>query len=331
MTFAFAVGWAETTVVFNETFDRCSGTGGNDDSWSGSVASSTLTADNTDWTFVSGYGADKCAKFGAGSVQGSATTPALTALDGNATLTFKAGAWKGDQPTLNLEISGGGSLSKSSVTMVNEQWTEYTIQITGGTATTKITFKGKQASKARFFLDEVKITQETGQTLSAPTISVSNGPFYTGDHAKVTLSHSDADASILYSLDGSDPSITYTAPLDITATTTVKAKAVKGELTSSVAEETITFGTGISTLAEYNNNNQVNTNATFKYNGNAVVTYYNTKQSGNNTNSYLWIKDDTGYALIYNSNAAFAQGTQLKPGWTGTKGTTAWNPSIPGC
>ncbi|MGN1247703.1 MAG: chitobiase/beta-hexosaminidase C-terminal domain-containing protein, partial [Paludibacteraceae bacterium] len=63
----FATTNGEATLCINETFTKTDGTGGNDGKWSGSIASSTLTADSTGWTFVSGGGANQCAKLGTGS------------------------------------------------------------------------------------------------------------------------------------------------------------------------------------------------------------------------------------------------------------------------
>ena len=56
-------------------------------------------------------------------------------------------------------MSGGGTLSHSTVTMSKTAWTEYTVTITGATASTKIKFEGQQASKGRFFLDEVRVVK----------------------------------------------------------------------------------------------------------------------------------------------------------------------------
>ena len=50
-------------------------------------------------------------------------------------------------------------MSQETVTMVNEAWTEYTIQISNATTGAKIKFEGAQASKARFFLDDIKIVK----------------------------------------------------------------------------------------------------------------------------------------------------------------------------
>lgn len=152
----FATAEGEVKEYFNETFDGTNGNGGNDDQWSGSIEFSDLITDNNDWDFVSDAGANKCAKIGTSKAQGSATTPALAGLTGDAVLTFRAGAWDGDATTLNLSISVG-KLSEESVTLADASFSTYTINITGATEESKITFKGKQASKARFFLDDVVV------------------------------------------------------------------------------------------------------------------------------------------------------------------------------
>lgn len=155
--------WGQTTTtIFEETFDKCSKTGGNDGTWSGiSGTTSDISADKTGWNFVTGYAASKCARFGTGSALGSATTPTLN-FTGDATLTFKAGAWnnKNEKTTLKLSISNG-TLSASTVTLEKGSFTEYTINITGVTANPTIKFEGYQASNSRFFLDDVVITQTT--------------------------------------------------------------------------------------------------------------------------------------------------------------------------
>ena len=148
-----AVPAAGETVVFEETFAKCTGTMG----WSGSVANGTFTADNTGWTVQNAYGANGAAKFGASSKLGTAQTPALN-FTGTATLTFKAGAWSGDSTNLKLSMTNG-TLSVSKVTLKNGDWTEYEVTITGATSGAKIMFEGNAASKGRFFLDDVKIVQ----------------------------------------------------------------------------------------------------------------------------------------------------------------------------
>ena len=146
------------TQIFYESFDTENGTGGNDDKWSGDIAKNSKV--NTTWTFENEGGAYQCIKLGSASKKGSATTPALTQLSGDATLSFKAAAWNGnsESTTLKLTISGGGTLTLTSVTLVKGAWTTYEVQITDGTPSSTITFAAANTSNNRFFLDEVKIT-----------------------------------------------------------------------------------------------------------------------------------------------------------------------------
>lgn len=201
----------ETTTIFSETFDKCNGTGGNDGQWSGDIAKVTFTSDNTGWTNTNGNGASKCTKYGTSKKLGKATTPQLN-FTGDATLTFRAGAWSGDAKTLNISITSG-TLSQATVTLADGAFTEYSISITGVTSNPKITFSGKQASKSRFFLDDVVVTQtttsggggettltdrdlsfgattsfdaEVGGTFSAPTLTgVTDGVTYTSTNEAV--------------------------------------------------------------------------------------------------------------------------------------------------
>lgn len=156
---AVTVEAAPTDVVyFYESFNTNNGTGGNDGSWGGSIASSTIAYDKTGWSAVSANGACKCAKFGAGNTKGSATTPEIDIKTATAKLQFKAGAWSGDAKTLNVSVvSGTATLSQSSVTLEGEAWTKYTLDLTEVSGKIKIKFEANVASKNRFFLDEVYV------------------------------------------------------------------------------------------------------------------------------------------------------------------------------
>ena len=171
--------WKKATVsgsgtqIFYESFDTEEGTGANDGDWGNDVGTKTLV--NTTWTFANGYGAYQCVKLGSSKNRGSATTPALTQLSGDATLSFKAAAWvnNNETTTLNLSISGGGTLTPNSVTMTKGAWTTYEVQIKEGTSSSKITFSAVNTANNRFFLDEVKITTTGGYNY---TTSPSCGP-----------------------------------------------------------------------------------------------------------------------------------------------------------
>ena len=145
------------STMLYESFDKCTGTGGNDRIWGGrSIGAGTPTYDNKGWTSTQGkvYASSACVRVGTSSVNGDITTPSFT-VNGKAVLSFKAGAWNtsGDGTTLNLSVSNG-TISPSSVTMKKGEWTDYNVTITAN-GNVKTTFK---ASKLRFFLDEVKVT-----------------------------------------------------------------------------------------------------------------------------------------------------------------------------
>lgn len=145
------------SALLHESFDECDGTGGNDGIWGGrSIGAGTPTYDNKGWTSTQGkvYASSACVRVGTSSVNGDITTPSFT-VNGKAVLSFKAGAWNtsGDGTTLNLSVSNG-TISPSSVTMKKGEWTDYNVTITAN-GNVKTTFK---ASKLRFFLDEVKVT-----------------------------------------------------------------------------------------------------------------------------------------------------------------------------
>ena len=177
-------GTDPVTGDFYESFDQCTGTGGNDGSWSGSIASADFIPDNEGWTVASdkSYGADQCAKFGVSPsnkkpVAGSATTPDIT-LNGTATLTFKAGAWDatGDGTVLNLSVEGG-TIDKSSVEMVKGAFTDYSATVTGN-GTIQINFA---TNKGRFFLDEVLLKASTTGIVTVNAVAAPQSGIYTLD------------------------------------------------------------------------------------------------------------------------------------------------------
>ncbi|MBQ9466256.1 MAG: chitobiase/beta-hexosaminidase C-terminal domain-containing protein [Muribaculaceae bacterium] len=189
-----------SNTIFEETWSGTSGTGGNDGNWSGSIASATLTADNSGWTVENAGGASACAKFGTSSKKGVATTPDIAVANNTVyKLTFKAAAW-GTNDATNLPISAtGGSLyleeactnSVSSVTMANSAWTTYTVYVKTSSTTLNITWQGNAASNSRFFLDEVKFETVAAK---AYTISVASG--ITNGTVEVSPTSSDGNENI---------------------------------------------------------------------------------------------------------------------------------------
>ena len=227
-----------SAALFYESFDGNDGTGGNDGAWSGNAGSGTAVYDNEGWTAENIYRANKCVKLGTGSKVGAAETPALAGLNGDATLTFKAGAWdsSSEATTLNVTVSGGGQLSQGSVELKKGEWTEYTLTILGGTPETKVKFEAAQAKNNRYFLDEVAIVATGTSTVVVAAPVISGDEEFEGQ-ATVTIT-AEQGAKVYYTTDGSEPteqSQEYTAPFDVTEATTVKAIAVKDGKASQVA------------------------------------------------------------------------------------------------
>ncbi len=159
-----------------------------------------------------------------------------------------------------------------------------------------------------------KKSGEVAPTLPTPVIS-GDSPF--SGSTTVTISCDDTEAEVRYTLDGTDPtaeSTLYQAPFTISETTTVKAKAFKGQAFSNVASKEFKKILSVATIAEYK---ELGDNTTFVFTGNVTVTYVN----GRN----LYIKDETGSALIYGNEdfTGFEQGQVLAANWTAT--TTLYN------
>lgn len=140
----------DENVVFNETFDKCSGTGGNDGKWSGNVASSGFKSDVEGWDGLKLYGGDKCARFGNGSTYGRAISPEITVKEGDI-LTFKAAPWGKDGNALAVKFADE---EITTLNMTEGQWNDFSLTMPfDGTAS--IVFEPEK----RFFLDEVKVTR----------------------------------------------------------------------------------------------------------------------------------------------------------------------------
>lgn len=232
------VTWTENKNVtfFYESFDSCDGTGGNDGKWSGPIASNTLSKENLDnpsWVFENEKSANKCAKLGAGDkAAGKATTPALGINTSTATLSFKAGAWNGssENTTIKITANNGGTVEPSTITLKKGEWTDYTCTISGATETTTLTFAASQASKNRFFLDEVMVyygnkpvvkhTQQISFSKTSIECYINDTftePILSGNKTSVTYSSSDKKVATVDAASGK-VTILSAGKTEITAT-----------------------------------------------------------------------------------------------------------------
>lgn len=158
--------------IFYESFDQCEGTGGNDGQWSGDIAKKTLQTDNAGWSSASANGGDRCAKFGSTKKVGTVTSPTIT-LTGTAKVTFKAAPFGSDGTS--LKVAYGGT-TVGTFTMKSEEWTEFSVDITGN-GSSQLTFTPTK----RFFLDEVRVVangSSTGINTIKPNAASTDGRIY---------------------------------------------------------------------------------------------------------------------------------------------------------
>ncbi len=153
-------------VFFNETFNNCTGKGGNDAKWGpgAQIGNGKLQADNNDennkWEGTAIYAANQCARIGSKDLESIALSP-LFWTEGKAYVSFLAAPFKGDSNILRVKIDnysfmgGGVEIMQQPIMefeLAQEQWTECRFAIFGD-GDIDICFMPEQ----RVFLDEVKV------------------------------------------------------------------------------------------------------------------------------------------------------------------------------
>ena len=147
------------TPILSEDFSGFSGNGTADigNSLDGHTAI-------TGWTGSKIYTASETAKVGASSGQGWLMTPAL---DASGTLTVVWSAYRygtSDKNTLLLGVSENGTDFDEETIPLEDEMTGYTNTFTVTGPTVYVRWKASGSSKARFYLDDVHITNPGGDT-----------------------------------------------------------------------------------------------------------------------------------------------------------------------
>jgi hypothetical protein len=165
--------------------------------------------------------------------------------DGVKTVNFKAKNKSGLNLIVSYSTDGGTTwLGEENFTLsTSAKSLSYTVGAGNGLNNVRIKFAVNSAStgtnKARMYIDDVQFMGSTGPVtpqVETPIFTPVEGTTFTTD-LEVSLSCATADAAIYYTLDGSEPTASatlYDAPFTLSATTTVKAIAIKTDFLNSV-------------------------------------------------------------------------------------------------
>ena len=184
-----------------------------------------------------------------------------------------------------------------SITYQSNESSTQTLTITGD-----YEYIGIRSNSGYIDMDKIEITWEgeaPAVSVARPVIDVDNNDPYEGDVVTATITCETKGATIMYKL-GEGAETTYTEPFTVTENTTISAWAIAGDAESAVVTKDIHFKKSV---ADINEMNQLPASTDFRLQGRATVVY--------NKSDYLYIKDDTGYALIYGSNSNAAPGNTI--------------------
>ena len=255
--------WADGVkhLAFLETFDATSGTGGNDNQFSGNIASSKIQCDQEGWSSTKCGGANQCLKFGTGSEDGICTTPQIILLGKQGVLYFDAAGWASGQKTLEITANEGVTFQESTTfDLTAAKWQRsIAIHFTLESATyLQLTFTGR-----RGFLDNIRVEEDV-TAINAPTLP-DEYLFWpkTTETAttNITLIPSDS-TTVYYTTDGTEPSetngniATLTTNFMITGTTTVKARAYYQGIASDLVSKTYTEGETVNSITAFKAKNE---------------------------------------------------------------------------
>ena len=148
--------------------------------------------------------------------------------------------------------------------------------------------------------------------VARPEFSVPQGVYYTPQTVDITCAT--AGATILYTIDGSNPvtnGSVYSTPLAISTTTTVKAVAYLGTDTSFMNEATYTFPVEVADIAAFKAANTSTNNTVYKIAGDVTHVFHN--------GSYTYVKDASAGLLVYGTiTNVYAEGDVISGGLFGT-------------
>lgn len=307
------------TVVFEESFDKFTAGQAN-----GSANSTDVSSKLDEYTYQPGWTGSKVYQAG-GSIKLGGSSNALGWIEtpvidmssnsGDFTLSFEAMGWLNDATEFKI-IIGEDTYVVSPIRNTDDYIFEtFTVNVKGS-ENSKIRFEGKQASKARFFLRNLKVTETsevTTPTLTAPS-SVAFGTLEVSEESTKEISISAAnltgDLTVAIAGEGFSTEVSTITKEVAEAGTTVavnfvgtETKDYTGTLTISgggVEEKVITLSAEVAklnaaTVAELRTF-EADNSTVYTLSGEALITFINGRNK--------FIEDETAAILLfdYSSN-----------------------------
>lgn len=305
-------------VLLSENFN-----GFTDGSFASPATANVATTVNTKtqtqgWVAENIYAAGGAVKLGGSTSLGTLKTPAINLSQdgGKFYVSFYAARWSTDSTYFNILVNDVQAKTVPGVTATMGWFGP--IELTGGTAATTIKFAGAQASKGRFFLDSLIVTQ---QVAAVPSVTVTPQVFktkvgttqsiklailgknLTGDLGIALTNKAGTDFTTAVTTmskataqSGSYISVDY-KPLTVgadTATLTVSGGGLTSDVTVTIlgsAYASVTVPNLAALRAEYVSN----PDPAVVYEVASELTVTNVQTSGNSK----WVQDATGGLLIY--------------------------------
>ena len=208
----------------------CGGSGTADDD-----AEWTVTSDGTE----SVYDETSGIHYGTGSANVTYVQLATSDISGSvAKVVVNA---RDAQATATISVTvGGTAFTCASATATNTS-ADYVFTGTGSGEIVVRVDRGSSMSKA-IYVKSVIVSYIPSASVKKPTFSVAEGSYL--DAQSVEINCATAGAAIYYTLDGNDPtasSTPYTGAIEVSATTTIKAIAVKDAVSSAIATAVYTI------------------------------------------------------------------------------------------
>lgn len=169
-------------ALLYETFDNCSGIGGNDGIWDGdNVGLADFFPDNDGWSGTPKTGANKCALLGNATRKANAVTPSFK-ISEPVVISFLAAPYTGSSDNKLILAANYGCdavLDVTEFTLVPGQWTEVKANVTGS-GDAAIRFKTNDKG---VFIDNVCVIPVSFAGISSATADQSpkNGEIYSID------------------------------------------------------------------------------------------------------------------------------------------------------